>query len=156
MPTPRTPNEVKRRRGNPGKRPLPPASAVHQLPRVLEPPEPSRELEAAGRDAWDRLWRGGASWLAASDEPIMMILCEAIDERVGLRKIVLDEGYWRDRVALRSLEKEIHQLLGVCGFSPAARSRLGIAEVSVGGNDVLAELKARRDARLATRYDEDQ
>ena len=97
------------------------------------------------------MWRGGGSWLAAWDEPIMMILCEAIDERVGLRKIVLDEGYWRDRVALRSLEKEIHQLMGMCGFSPAARSQLGIAEVSVGGEDVFAELKAMRDAKRAQR-----
>ena len=36
---------------------------------------------------------------------------------------------WRERVALRAIDNQITSQLGLLGFNPSQRSRLGVAEV---------------------------
>jgi len=69
--------------------------------------------------------------------------CEMLDERDDLRIKVATEGEPRDRRGLRELEKLIINNLSLMGFSPADRTRLGLAEVRA--QSKLAELMAKRD-----------
>ena len=144
MPNPPKPNEVKRRLGNPGKRPLPDAKKVTALKMAQGEPEPLRPLGEEGRALWSRVWSSGASWIAATtDIEVVQILCESMDERQQLREVVMAGGAdWRDRVALRNLEAEIKSLLSILAFNPTDRTRLGLGEVRQ--ESKLEALRARR------------
>jgi len=124
------PVEQHRARGNPSKKKLPDAPAEAAIPQVTETPEPPRPLGTEGRALWDRAWKAGRRCLSADgDADILLLLCEAMDERAALRKVVLDEGDWRQRSALRALEKQVIDKLQLLGFTPSDRGRLGVAEV---------------------------
>jgi hypothetical protein len=71
------------------------------------------------------------------------MLCECVDERQALRLSVFTEGNWRDRVALRTLDASIEQMLTMLGLNPLARHRLG-SRVRSAPSGVLDELRARR------------
>jgi hypothetical protein len=127
----RKPVEQKQRIGNPGRRALPKQIAeVVALP-VSSVPEPHRPLSKYGRELWDRLWVAGAAWLKpTSDAEAVLLVCEATDERQQLRvRVLSDPDAWRDRKALRELEKQIASGLGELGMNPVDRGRLGMAEV---------------------------
>ena len=66
---------------------------------------PKRYLATQGQAVWDAF----ADDLEASPAlaELLQVLCEGVDERVGLRPIVLRDGEWRDRVALRSLDAQV-------------------------------------------------
>lgn len=147
MPNPAKPVEKKRRAGNPGKRPLPKLSSVTALPAVESTPEPLRDLGAEGSKMWNRVWSAGASWLSAStDIELVQMLCESMDERMFLRQLVLSgEGDWRDRVALRNIEDQIHRWLSVLGWNPSERGKLGVAEVRA--MSALERLQAKASTR---------
>jgi len=135
--------EQKRRLGNPGKRPLPEPNSLPVLLSESYRPEPLRNLAAAGRTFWDRVWSHGFHWISdSSDIELVQMLCEHIDERQQLRFKVLKDGDWRERAALRSLDKQIVEELSLLGFSPTDRSRLGLAEVRVANE--LEEYRNRK------------
>lgn len=133
----RTTVEDKLRLGNPSCRPLPDRSALVAVPDGLVVdeageatlPEPARELGAAGKSMWDRVWSSGASWLAKPDVELVTLVCEQFDERAALRRTVMTYGDNRDRNSLRRLEVSIAKLLGVLGLTPTDRTRLGVARV---------------------------
>ena len=52
-----------------------------------------------------------------------------MDERTALRVQVLRGSDWRDRVALRQLDRSINSMLSQLGFNPVERTRMGVAEV---------------------------
>lgn len=147
MPNPAKPVEQKRRAGNPGKRPLPKLSSVTVLPAADAMPEPLRELSSEGSKMWQRVWSSGASWLSVStDIELVQMLCESMDERMFLRQLVLSgEGEWRDRVALRNIEDQIHRWLSVLGWNPSERGKLGVAEVRA--MSALERLQAKAASR---------
>jgi hypothetical protein len=147
MPNPAKPVERKRKSGNPGKRPLPKLSSVTALPAAESVPEPLRDLGAEGSKMWHRIWTAGASWLSVStDVELVQLLCESMDERMFLRSIVLTgEGEWRDRVALRNIEDQIHRWLSVLGWNPSERGKLGVAEVR--SMSALERLQAKAASR---------
>lgn len=134
------PIELKRKLGNPGSRPL--LEPLTILPAVVggAPPYPTG-LRKPGKETWDRLWRVGNAWLSPeSDLAVMTMLCQAWDERTTLRGLIRKEG--RTTVGsmgqtvshpyvgqLGVLEIRITRWLGLCGFTPSDRSRLGLAEV---------------------------
>lgn len=93
----------------------------------LEPPE---TLQKAGLDLWQRV-ATSAPWLwQGVDNQLLQILCEQVDERQALREILTEGlGDWRDRSALRALEKQIVDNLSLLGFTPTDRARLGLLEV---------------------------
>jgi hypothetical protein len=146
MPNPPKPNELKRKIGNPGKRPLPELKNVVALPMAAEPPTPPRPLGPEGLKLWNRIWDEGKSWISpASDLEMVILLCESMDERTQLRLQVLKGSDWRDRVALRSLESQIVSMLSSIGFDPISRTKLGVAEVQK--QSALDQLIARRQKR---------
>ena len=55
MPNPPKPNELKRKLGNPGKRPLPELKNIVTLPMANETPTPPRPLGVEGLKLWNKL-----------------------------------------------------------------------------------------------------
>lgn len=72
--------------------------------------EPLRPLGPFGQALWDRIWsqrnRPGEALLE-----LVQIACEQMDERQGLRMVVLRDQLWRDRAALRALDEQIVRAL---------------------------------------------
>lgn len=130
MGRPPVPIEQKRLLGNPGRRPLPESSTLQQLEPIKNIPEPPRQLFEAGQELWNRVWQNGMSWISPhSDIELLLMTCEQIDERIKLRTSVWNNNRSDERKALRALDKEIVSNLSLLGFSPADRTRLGVAEV---------------------------
>ena len=147
MGNPPKPIELKRKLGNPGKQALPKESDVILIPAISEIPVPSRQVFDAGLVLWNRIWSMGQLWISPNtDIELLLMTCEMLDERVKLRTFVWNTpDAWRERKALRELEKNITNSLSLLGFTPTDRSRLGIAEVKA--KSKLEELRARRDNR---------
>lgn len=142
---PPKPVEQKRLLGNPGKRALPKAGEFQILPAAEQTPEPSRPLGKPGRELWDRVWDSGVAWISPNtDAEILLMTCEMVDERWNLRAKVLQSEDSKDRRNLNSLTKLIQENLSLLGFTPADRTRLGVAEVKA--QSKLEELMARRNA----------
>jgi hypothetical protein len=102
---------------------------------------PTHEL--APLDVFDRVVEYGRGWLAETDGWKLSMLRELLEERQELRDDVLaGKGNRKD---LRDLDKQIMDLGSQMGFDPAARTRLGLAEVKAANK--LEELRARRENR---------
>ena len=128
MVNPGKPAETKRLIGS---RHYQPGESVTFMPEVEVMPEPLRVLGPSGLELWKRIWSMGKVWLSLStDIDVLQILCEQLDERDSLRELVLsDAEAWRERAALRELEKSIRSNLSILGFTPTDRMKLGVAEV---------------------------
>jgi len=143
---PTKPTEVKRKLGNPGGRPLPDSEMVQYLPAAISVPEPARPLLNSGREFWDKVWGAGLSWVSPNtDAELLLMTCELVDERADLRIKVMQNGDWRERRALREIDSRIISNLSLLGFTPADRSRLGVAEVKAISK--MEALKRRADER---------
>jgi hypothetical protein len=143
---PSKPIEVKRKLGNPGKRPLPEGNALQILEPVVSIPDPARPLLKYGREFWDKVWGSGLTWISANtDAELLLMTCELVDERWNLRVRVMQSNDWRERRALRELDDRIIRNLSLLGFTPADRSKLGVAEVKAISK--MEALKRRQDAR---------
>jgi hypothetical protein len=147
MSNPPKPIEVKRKLGNPGQRSLPDTSETILIEPISDLPEPHRQLFDAGLELWNRTWSMGQLWISPkTDIELLLMTCEMLDERVRLRAYVWNNPEaWRERKALRELEKNITNSLSLLGFTPTDRSRLGVAEVKA--KSKLEELRAKRDQR---------
>jgi hypothetical protein len=143
---PAKPTEIKRKLGNPGRRPLPDSSVVQYLEPVTFVPDPARPLLKYGREFWDKVWGSGLSWISANtDAELLLMTCELVDERWNLRVRVMQSNDWRERRALRELDDRIIRNLSLLGFTPADRSKLGVAEVKAISK--MEALKRRADER---------
>jgi hypothetical protein len=143
---PTKPAEIKRLTGNPGKRPLPEQSAIMLIPQATKAPEPARPLLKYGQELWDRVWESGINWISPNtDLELLLMTCEMIDERWNLRVRVMTDNNPKDRRGLRELDKQIVSNLGLLGFTPSDRSRLGVAEVKKMSK--LEELMAKKASR---------
>ena len=143
---PAKPTEIKRKLGNPGRRPLPDSSVVQYLEPVVSVPDPARPLLKYGREFWDKVWGSGLSWISANtDAELLLMTCELVDERWNLRVRVMQSNDWRERRALRELDDRIIRNLSLLGFTPADRSKLGVAEVKAISK--MEALKRRADER---------
>jgi hypothetical protein len=143
---PTKPIEQKRLIGNPGKRALPEQSAIMLIPQASETPEPARPLLKYGQELWNRVWESGINWISPNtDLEILLMTCELIDERWNLRVRVMTDNNSKDRRGLRELDKQIVSNLGLLGFTPSDRSRLGVAEVKKMSK--LEELMAKKANR---------
>jgi hypothetical protein len=127
----RKPDSVKARIGNPGGRKLASADVVALPMAASALPEPHRPLGKAGLELWQRVWSSCYAWLKpTTDAETVLLVCESVDERQQLRHRVLsDPDAWRERKALRELEKQIYSALGDLGMNPVDRSRIGLSEV---------------------------
>jgi hypothetical protein len=133
--------------GNPGKRALP--SNAIEIAMVTETPQPTRPLLKYGQELWDKVWGMGATWISPNtDSELLLMTCEMIDERWNLRVKVMQTDDARLRRGLRELDRQIVSNLSLLGFSPADRSRLGVAEVKAASK--LEELMLRKAKRVAS------
>jgi P27 family predicted phage terminase small subunit len=151
MPNPPKPSEKKRKAGNPGKRKLP--EPVSIVPALDAAPAPPAGLAEAGTVAWRRAWDAGSDWLAVGDVTILELLCRQVDEITRWQEIVERDGVTFETkggmirvhpavAQIRELEQRVVVNLGLCGFTPADRARLGLTEVrKLSG---LADLASRR------------
>jgi P27 family predicted phage terminase small subunit len=119
------------------------------------------ELLNDGQLLWSHVWNAGRSWLSPeSDYTLIRMLCEAHDEHETIRRRLssgeVDRYYTTSNgqivthplvTQLGALRAQMTAWLAAIGFSPADRSRLGLAEVRV--RDELDELEKRRATRSA-------
>lgn len=157
MGRPPKPAERKRATGSlTGNAPMPGAglAAASGIPK---PPS----LGEDGQALWVHVWDAGRSWLSPdSDYTIVKMLCEAHDEHETIRRAlstgVVERFYTTANgqivthpmvTQLANLRVQMTSWMAAIGFSPADRSRLGLAEVRV--KDEMDELTRRRNERTA-------
>src|SRR3990170_1347195 len=111
------PLEERKRLGNPQRRPIPGGAVLASVP-VLD----AKSWDLPPDAALERVLQAGLSWLAESDGIQVALLREA------LRAVedATQAGSIRDRL---EAIKVATSLLSELGFTPTARSRLGLAEV---------------------------
>jgi hypothetical protein len=143
MPNPPVPVEKKRQLGNPGKRKLPGEDAIVLYAGRVEAPE---DLGVAGSALWSRVFDEGEIWISPRlDVTLLERVCRALDRVVTLERMF--ESDPSDRKVLMSInetDKLIMSGLGLLGFTPSDRAKLGLAEVK--RQSKLDELMARADA----------
>ncbi|MEV5943658.1 phage terminase small subunit P27 family [Streptomyces sp. NPDC051994] len=150
---PPTPTERKRKLGNPGKRALPDSSNVVALPPVAD--DTPEHLGPAGGAVW-RLVIDECKWLAETDRPALVLVCEKFDRRQDFLArlestepvLFTDKGYAYPNPLvgmLSTLETEIAKLLAALGLTPTDRSRLGVAEVKA--KTAFEEMLSRKAQR---------
>ena len=106
--------------------------AVDQAPHEMQPNDIFADIMAAG-----------APGCAKSDGIRRAMLRESLEERARLLPIA--EASTEARKQLRELNREISEWLSQLGFDPAARTRLGLAEVKA--RSKFEELEAKRAKR---------
>lgn len=143
MPNPAVPVEKKRQLGNPGKRALPGEGAIVLHAGRVDPPE---DLGAAGRALWSRVFDEGEIWVSPRlDFTILERTCRALD-----RAVVLEQEFYADPtdrkivMSINETDKVIFSGLGLLGFTPSDRAKLGLAEVK--RQSKFEELMARAEA----------
>lgn len=135
---PPVPTETKKRRGTARNDRIPNLGNLAAVPAVSSEPfdlNPAAALES--------VIFAGRVWLAASDSVALSMLRESIEERQALRDVVIATQSETARKALRDLDKQVIGQLSLLGFDPAARSRLGLAEVKAAST--LEKLRKSRD-----------
>ena len=138
---PPKPTEQKIALGNPGKRALP--KSVQIIPAITQTPQPWRPLDVSGLALWQRVWESGAGWISPhTDIELLLMTCEMVDERQTLRANLAIDPDPKLRRGLRELERALVSNLSLLGFSPADRTRLGLAEVKT--QSKLAQLLAQK------------
>lgn len=144
MPNPPKPVELQRKLGNPGKRKLPKPGELIELESGYV--EPIRPLDWAGKQLWDSVFSHGSLWISPrTDVQLLTITCEQLDRRESIRSLLAETPEDRTlNMTLNEIEKLIQGNLGQLGFSPAERTRLGLAEVK--RQSKLEQLMAKRDA----------
>lgn len=132
---PPQPLELKRRRGrtpgtDSGGRALPVLAEVVALPTANGMPEFPVELGEDGKTLWRRIWAEGITWISPlSDLALAEEACRAMDDVATARRRYRATTDPSDARALVALGKRLDEALSAIGFSPTARSRLGVAEV---------------------------
>lgn len=108
---------------------------------VVEPVAPVAPFDQGPAEALTAVLEDGVHWLARTDTPALSLLRELLEERAIVRAGAL-AGSTEDRKALRDIDKQVISLMSELGFNPAARSRLGLAEVKA--KSKLEELRERQ------------
>lgn len=113
------------------------------------------QLRESGIALWNHIAQYCRIWLAPSDIPTVVLLCEAMDTRADLKMTVEREGILlrgkeRDYInpALRQLtdvEAAITKWMSQLGLNPSDRGRLGLTQVRA--KSKLEEMRERAAAR---------
>jgi hypothetical protein len=145
MPNPPKPVEQKRFNGNPGGKRLPDKDATIAL--FAGSREPLAPLGEAGQALWDSVFAQGQLWISPrTDVAWLQVVCELLDRREVLKAEWMADPTNRPvNMSLLETEKMIQSGLGLLGFTPTDRSRLGVAEVKA--KSKLEELMERRANR---------
>ena len=145
MPNPPKPIEQKRLLGNPGKRSMPSDDSTITL--FSGKVEPLFPLGEAGQKLWDSVFNEGELWISPrTDVAWLQVVCELLDRREVLKQEwMADPADRKLNMSLLETEKLLQSGLGLLGFTPTDRSRLGVAEVKA--KSKLEELMERRANR---------
>jgi len=128
MPNPAKPIEQKRLLGNPGRKPLP--DKVMTVALEGGKVEPLRELEQAGQQLWDSVFNYAELWISPrTDVHLLQMTCEQLDRREQIKQAIASSEDWHLFKQLNDLERLVSSNLGLLGFTPSDRSRLGLAEI---------------------------
>jgi P27 family predicted phage terminase small subunit len=150
---PPKPNEQKRKLGNPGKRALPAVAEVTPLAPL--PFEPPADL---GKDGIDFIRGVVAStpWLADTDRPTVELAARLVDECAEMARDIDETGrlHMTEKGypvinplvgALATSRKQLHSVLASLGYTPADRTRMGLAEVKA--KNAFEEMLSKRANR---------
>jgi hypothetical protein len=123
MPNPAQPIEKRMKLGNPQRRPLPSPAELPSL--VSDYIEPLRPLGPSGLELWKRVFDKGGLWVSnRTDVELLQMTCEQLDRR-DLIIAAYDPADRSINMTLLETEKSITSNLGLLGFTPADRSKLG-------------------------------
>jgi len=123
MPTPPQPIEKRMKLGNPSRRPLPSPAELPALTAGYI--EPLRPLGESGLSLWQQVFDKGGLWVSnRSDAHLLQLTCEQLDRR-DMILAAYDPSDRSINMTLLEIEKAITSNLGLLGFTPADRSRLG-------------------------------
>jgi hypothetical protein len=123
MPNPAQPIEKRMKLGNPQRRPLP--SPVELPALTSDYIEPFRPLGPSGSELWRRVFEKGGLWVSnRTDVELLQMTCEQLDRR-DLIIAAYDPSDRAVNMTLLETEKAITSNLGLLGFTPADRSKLG-------------------------------
>jgi P27 family predicted phage terminase small subunit len=159
---PAKPVEQHRLAGNPSKKALPDAPIPGQGLQAATGIPVAPLLGDQGLALWNHVWVAGRTWLSPeSDVTIVTMLCEAQDDYALIRDLLNSGAEPRFYITangqmvthplvtqLQNLRAQMTSWLAAIGFSPADRSRLGLAEVRV--RDDVDDLLRRRNERAAS------
>ena len=157
---PRTPREVKVRRGT-LRKDRDGGAALIVLPAVARAEAPP--ADKSGLDfIQDVLDAGATAWIGATDLATLELARQRWEDRERARRIwlmQLQPPEESDRIALHDeklfnayakLTERLIQCLSALGLDPTARTRLGVAEVK--RQTVLDQLQSKRATRKAGRH----
>ena len=137
---PPKPIELKRRLGNPGKRPLP--DPVTVLPSVVKAEE--APAYTSGTQLLQAVLDAGASaWIGPTDVAAQRLVT-LWDDLEAARALWRDTPTEANFKAYLGLSKEVTVCLSSLGLDPTARGRLGLAQVKA--RSKLEEMRDRRRA----------
>ena len=137
---PPKPIELKRRLGNPGKRPLP--EPVTVLPPVVDAAD--APTYTTGAQLLQTVLDSGASaWIGPTDVAAqrLVTLWDDLEVARGIWRAEATEASFK---AYLGLSKEVTTCLSSLGLDPSARGRLGLAAVKA--RSKLEEMRDRRRA----------
>lgn len=143
MANPPVPVERKRLLGNPGKRAMPGEDAITLYSGRVDAPE---DLGSAGMALWSRVFDDGEIWISPRlDVVLLERVCRALDRQTELERLFDEDPTNRQTVmSINETDKLIFSGLGLLGFTPSDRAKLGLAEIK--RQSKLDELMARADA----------
>lgn len=150
---PPIPNERKRKLGNAGHQKLPDLASVGAV-EAVQTTAPA-QLGPEGRALWDHVVQG-AVWLAETDRPILVQLCEKADRRALFVRLLAESepvlftdknyAYPNPLVGMLStIETEINKIYASLGLTPADRTRMGLVEVKA--KNAFEDMLAKRQNR---------
>ena len=129
--------------GNPGKRAMPGEDALVLYSGRVDAPE---DLGPAGLALWARVFDEGEIWISPRlDVVLLERVCRALDRQTELERLFDEDPTNRQTVmSINETDKLIFSGLGLLGFTPSDRAKLGLAEIK--RQSKLDELMARADA----------
>jgi hypothetical protein len=112
-------------------RPLPVVAEVVRLPQADGTPEFPDGLDVDGQRLWRRIWQQGITWISPqSDREAAEEACRVADDVAAARRRYRATTDPADARALVALGKRLDEALSALGFTPIARTRMGVAEVT--------------------------
>lgn len=146
---PPVPNEIKRARGTARPDRVPDESNVLQLPGAVGTPSAPVGLGLEGTSLWNQVWDGARLWLSPrTDMAAIEEACRLEDDIAIARERYRATRDPKDARALVALNRALTSGLASLGFDPAARTRLGVAEVKAASAiDKLLDRQAQRQAK---------
>lgn len=143
---PPKPNELKRKTGNPGKRPLPDLKVITTIPMASTIPDAPDYLGADGVKLWNQIWNDAITWLSpVSDIPAIENAAMLADDLKMARDRYRATREPADGRVLIQINKAFVDALSSLGFDPTSRSRLGVAEVKA--MSAIDKLLEKRQAK---------